>query len=199
MNNISKTFNYSSLDIPKCVICLDTLATPVQLGCGHIFDLDCIAQWFYKAQTCPLDRCPIDGKKIIYRSDLIEKVSATFHFKFLSSFKIDPIVVNIYSPVQKLKAIVAYTPLISESDPVQAAFAPYKSLGLQPNNRNLICILNHESGNKTLYSDTSLSEYPLEVGKSYNIATSLKLAQYGLPCDHCYGNPEKEKACNHED
>lgn len=196
MNSLDKLLDYHNLDVPECSICLEKVATPIQLECGHIFDLDCIGRWFHENETCPLDRMPIDAEKVLYRSDLIKNVSAVFNFQFLSSSKVDPIAINIYSSVERLKGVIANTLATSESNPILAAFTPYH-YNCKPEPKAWFCILNKELENKRLFSDYNLSHYELEVGKSYKVSSGLKLAQYGLPCDHCFRDSEKEKTCKH--
>ena len=50
--------NTSTPETDDCAICMDTLANPVRLPCGHIFDRDCIATWLctQRRNTCPLDQ-----------------------------------------------------------------------------------------------------------------------------------------------
>jgi hypothetical protein len=182
MNSLNGNIKSSQIsDIQDCSICLDKLATPVQLACGHIFDLDCISNWFHLNKTCPIDRMPIEAEKIIYRSDLIEKTGVVFQFQTVSGQKIDPIMVSIDSSVQKLKAIFDIKMCVddSESNIVRAAFNPYRANCI-PDAERWCCIFNLPSGKQILYSDYILSQYPLEVGKNYKISALRTSARIDL-------------------
>lgn len=48
----------------ECSICFKPLGFTVQLGCGHIFDLDCVERWRVTRNTCPLDRRIIDPSQM---------------------------------------------------------------------------------------------------------------------------------------
>lgn len=39
-----------------CSICQDSSGIEVRLECGHIFHILCIATWYRREKTCPLDR-----------------------------------------------------------------------------------------------------------------------------------------------
>lgn len=63
--------------IPDCPICLNNVAIPVILECGHVFDADCLSQWYLKKRVCPLDRNPIDVSKIRFAPETIKHISVT--------------------------------------------------------------------------------------------------------------------------
>ncbi|RHY31471.1 hypothetical protein DYB32_003475 [Aphanomyces invadans] len=44
---------------PDCSICYDTMQTPVQLQCAHLFCEECIAEWFDRERSCPLCRADV--------------------------------------------------------------------------------------------------------------------------------------------
>ena len=179
-------------EIPECAICYNALQFPVQLGCGHIFDLDCISTWFSSQQKCPLDRIDIDVSEITYVPDIIQTVGVIFNFCFLSSTKINPMVVSIDSSMQRLKSIIATTAVSETANPITALFSPIVH---QENPRKYLLRLNGQR----LHSNTFLTQYSLEPGKTYTVAVMRKFAEYGLPCDHCFKDREKEQTCNHPD
>lgn len=41
---------------PDCSICQERLSNPVVLGCGHIFDEECVGEWLDRERTCPICR-----------------------------------------------------------------------------------------------------------------------------------------------
>src|ERR1700722_726041 len=84
------------VDLETCSICSQDIAYPVRLGCGHLFDLDCISDWFRQKNTCPLDRTTIEVGEIQYAEKVIKKVSAVFNFKFFFNAQIDPLAINVY-------------------------------------------------------------------------------------------------------
>lgn len=73
-----------SLDTPQCAICYESVKTPIQLKCGHVFDYLCISAWWRKIpessalQTCPLDR-------ILF--SLQEMEEALFHLPEAAEFR----------------------------------------------------------------------------------------------------------------
>ncbi|KAJ1727424.1 E3 ubiquitin ligase [Coemansia biformis] len=43
----------------QCSICLDTLAQPYSLVCGHTFCQECLLQWLAQSKQCPTCRAPV--------------------------------------------------------------------------------------------------------------------------------------------
>ncbi|KAJ2779711.1 E3 ubiquitin ligase [Coemansia javaensis] len=43
----------------QCSICLDTLAQPHSLACGHTFCQECLVQWLGQSKQCPACRAPV--------------------------------------------------------------------------------------------------------------------------------------------
>jgi hypothetical protein len=197
-NCLTKRLDLSSLHksakdskTPSCSICLQDVTYPVILGCGHVYDLDCISDWARKNNTCPQDRTIIDIGKIQYAEGCIRKVGAVFTFAFLSGEQIDPIVINVHSSVQRLKSLISLARSIKEKNLIVAAFSPHANK--EP--RSYFCIV---SG-KVLCSDTLLSDNGMRPEGIYKICSLYKLAQYGLPCDRCFSDPAREQTCNHPD
>lgn len=169
------------LEDSTCSLCLEPLSNPVRLSCGHIFDFNCINDWFQKSPTCPLDRTVVDMKNVEYCDGLLEKMKeVTFNFNFLTGLKIEPVAISVEETVLKLKSVVC-------------KILNQKGDGVQP--RNILFIFS----NKRLYSDTKLSKYDIAPGKTHQIYVRYKLAEYGRPCDYCFGESEKEKKCKHQD
>lgn len=197
MANVNTPYPYTNaLEDPSCSLCLETFSTPVRLACGHIFDFECIKSWLNKSQNCPFDRSVVKLEQVEYCDGLVEKIKelekrkkeATFHFKFLSGNRIDPISIDIEDPVQNLKLLVCKSLNLKNKE---------NQYNLQP--RQILLILNLPAANQRLYSNKKLSEFDLTAEKSYQIAVRLKLAQFGQPCDYCFNNFEKEKTCHHTD
>ncbi len=188
-------------EIPSCDICFKPLSYPIRLECGHIFDADCLGTWARFNNTCPMDRTPIDVRKISYDSDIIKQASATFRLKS-SVRRVDPIVLNVHSNVQKLKELFSNVFMTQVSDPVTAIFSP-RQYANSP--RSWCLFLDRqvvdgvEIQARKLFSDTRLSEYQIEAGRTYEMTVQCKLPNYGLPCDRCYRIPEQEKICSHPD
>ncbi|OQR97181.1 hypothetical protein THRCLA_07081 [Thraustotheca clavata] len=44
---------------PECSICYDTMQTPVQLRCSHMFCEECVCEWFDRERNCPLCRADV--------------------------------------------------------------------------------------------------------------------------------------------
>ncbi|OQS01140.1 hypothetical protein ACHHYP_01719 [Achlya hypogyna] len=44
---------------PECSICYDTMQTPVQLRCTHMFCEECVCEWFDRERNCPLCRADV--------------------------------------------------------------------------------------------------------------------------------------------
>lgn len=191
-----------AVDLETCSICLRDIAYPVILECGHLFDLDCISNWAKNKNSCPL--CRKNISKIQYAEGVIKKVSAVFSFKFLSNTQIDPITINVYSSVQRIKTLVSYGAFrgidnLQDRSLITAAFCP----NARNMARDLLIASIYESGERVangVYSDTMLSDYKgIKPGGVYEVFFRHKFAQYGLPCDRCYSNPELEQTCDHPD
>lgn len=181
-----------------CSICLEPFTIPVRLKCGHIFDLDCLASWFQQNQTCPIDRTTIKAEEVKFATDVIAKATASFNFIFLNKSPIHSIPIATTTPNQKIKKLIAHHfNKQSEDNLIQAVLSPIKQNYKPLEPRELFLILNLTDGNKRLYFDKSLSDYGILPGKEYKIAVKCIFAQYGKPCDYCYGNEDKEQTCNH--
>ncbi len=193
--NVSLIIGEYAVDLETCPICLRDLVYPVILGCGHLFDLDCISNWAKIKNCCPL--CRENISKIQYAEEVIKKVSAVFNFRFLCSAQIDPITINVYSSVQRIKTLVSLVVTTGERNLIAAAFSPEAET--MPRNFVMICSSEKMVSRRT-YSNTLLSDYEgIKAGGVYTAYFVAKLAQYGLPCDRCFSNPELEQTCNHPD
>ena len=52
----SKSLRVSPAGFSKCPICLETMYFPFVLGCNHSFHEDCIEEWMYIKNNCPMCR-----------------------------------------------------------------------------------------------------------------------------------------------
>jgi hypothetical protein len=46
-----------------CSICNEVFKDPVQIDCDHTFCRECIEQWFFTSQSCPIDRRPVSSSE----------------------------------------------------------------------------------------------------------------------------------------
>ena len=49
----------STIVLPTCAICCDTLSEPCTLPCGHNFDISCLKSALLRSRQCPLCRLPL--------------------------------------------------------------------------------------------------------------------------------------------
>ena len=45
----------------KCPVCLDVILECVEISCGHMFCLQCLAEWLKKYKNCPMCRYELTG------------------------------------------------------------------------------------------------------------------------------------------
>ncbi|MDP1879735.1 MAG: hypothetical protein Q8K60_02185 [Parachlamydiaceae bacterium] len=176
----------------NCFYCFEPLVVPVQLECGHQFDLDCLIDRIGKFQTCPVDQKPIDLSKIKYFNDdeeLKDKyikinvhslAGGTFSLHVLPATKIKKLKKNL-SFKHGLFNAKTIDSFLQEVFKTSTFFKKYNYVLSDP--RDITLIYNSLTTNKLLHSDKTFENIGMEIGKEYKVTCCFRMISC---CDYCY-------------
>lgn len=173
----SLTNNDSVTYVPNCSLCKQKVTIPVQVDCHHIFDLHCIGDLHKACQCCPIDKTKVT--EFVSRSELIEKVGATFHFQFSpgSGIRVEPLMISLSASTLLLKIIAAHASVTGESNSFKAVYKGWKG-DIYQVAKQWECMLKTEKNeNSGVQLCGKLSENGLEAGKTYTVVMKWTLAK----------------------